>query len=119
MTKTYFRVQPADRDILDGAQTSRAWHRSEAEAQSTDRSGVSVCGSREELAAYLATYGEGIPFGQAGWVLVELRGDVSDDQPLDGEGGELLVHPTEIVAVAEIDDAFFELIGAAYDAGTE
>lgn len=116
MTKTYFRVQPVGRDILDGPQTSRAWHRSETEAQATDRSGVSVCGSREELAAYLATYGQGIPYGQADWVLVELRGEVSDDQPLDAEGGELLVHPTEIVAVAEIDDAFFQMIGAAYDA---
>jgi hypothetical protein len=119
MTKTYFRVQPAGRDILDGPQTSRAWHRSDTEPQPTDRAGVSVCGSREELATYLATFGEGIPYGQPGWVLVELRGEISDEQPLDAEGGELLVHPTEIVAVAEIDDEFFELIGAAYDAAGE
>lgn len=111
---SYFRVQPGDRDILDGPQTSRAWHRDETEAQATDRAGVSVCGSLNELATYLATTGAGIPYGTPGWVLVELRGEISDDQPLDD--GELLVHPTGIVSSKPIPDEFFEMIGAAYDA---
>lgn len=118
MTQTYFRVQSGDRpatDLLEAGQISRAWGRDEDDAR-TNRSGVSVCAGREELAQYLATYGAGIPYGLAGWVLVELAGDISDDQPLDAEGGELLVHPTEIIAVAEIDDELFEMIGAAYDA---
>lgn len=116
MTTSFYRVQPGDRDIMDGPQTSRAWHRNDDEAQPTDRAGVSVCGSLEELAVYLATFGDGIPYGSPGWVLVELRGEVSDDQPLDGEGGELLVHPVEVVSAEVIPDEFFDMIGAAYDA---
>ncbi|GAA2644483.1 hypothetical protein GCM10010399_92980 [Dactylosporangium fulvum] len=119
MTQTYFRVQSGDRpasDLLDAEQQiSRAWGKDHLEDRGTDRVGVSVCATREELAQYLATYGAGIPYGMPGWVLVELRGDISDDQPLDSEGGELLVHPTEIMSVAAIDDEFFDLIGAAYD----
>jgi hypothetical protein len=120
MSETYFRVQGSDRDVndlLDPAfQTSYAWGHEHLEDRRTDRIGVSVCASREELAQYLATYGAGIPYGQPGWVIVELRGEVSDDQPLDAEGGECLVHPTEIVSVALIDDGFFDMIGVAYDA---
>lgn len=115
MTASYFRVQSPDRaatDLLDPEhQTSNAWHRDDLE-----RAGVSVCDSRESLATYLAGVGSGIPYGSTGWVLVELAGDVSDDTPLDAEYGEYLVHPTEIISVAPIDDEFFELIGSAYDA---
>jgi hypothetical protein len=120
MTQTYFRVQAGDdnRDLTDPAeQISRAWghwHLDDADRHS-DRVGVSVCASREVLARYLAGKGSGIPYGLPGWVLVELRGDISDDRPIDFTDGELLVHPTEIVAVAPIDEAFFDLIGAAYD----
>lgn len=120
MTQTYFRVQPADRptaDLLEAGQQSHAWGREHLD-DNTTRDGVSVCASREDLAQYLATYGAGIPYGLPGWVLVELSGDISDDQPLDAEGGELLVHPTEIVACAEIDEAFFEMVSDAYDAAT-
>lgn len=114
MTTTYFRVQTSDRDpqdLLDPEhQISRAWHR-----EDLDRTGVSVCASLEELAAYLAGPGSGIPYGLPDWVLIELRGDISDDQPLDAEHGELLIHPTEIVSVQPIPDSFFDLISAAYD----
>lgn len=123
MRQTYFRVQSGERDasyLLNAdEQTSSAWHHHHLDNPATTRHGVSVCASREELAQYLATYGEGIPFGSKGWVLVELTGDISDDQPLDAEGGELLVHPTEIVSVALIDDEFFEMIGDAYDEAAE
>lgn len=119
MTQTYFRVQSGDRDVSDlldaEQQTSSAWGKWHLEDRSTDREGVSVCDSRESLATYLATYGAGIPFGLPGWVLVELRGEISDDQPLDAEGGEFLVHPTEIVSCAPIDDDFFAMISNAYD----
>lgn len=120
MTQTYFRVQsgadnPADLLVAEN-QLSRAWHEHHLDNAPTTRTGVSVCATREALAGYLATYGQGIPFGLPGWVLVELRGDISDDQPLDAEGGELLIHPTEIVNVGPIDAAFFDLIGDALDA---
>lgn len=111
---SYFRVQSADRnplDLLDTAeQISRAWHRDDL-----DRVGVSVCDSRETLAAYLAGPGSGIPYGAGEWVIVELLGDLAQDDGLDAEYGELLVHPTRIVSVAPIDDGFFEMIAAAFD----
>lgn len=112
--QTYFRIQTADRDVtalLDPAlQTSEHYNNQERD----ERVGVSVCESRQALAEYLA--GSGIPFGAGEWVIVELAGPISDDTPYDGEYGELLIHPTEIVSVAPMDDDFFELIGAAYDA---
>jgi hypothetical protein len=115
MTTTFYRVQPADRDIMDGPQTSRAWHRDETEAQPTDRAGVSACRSLGDLAEYLATRGEGIPYGLPGWVLVAFVGEVAEQQPLDFEAGEVLVHPTDIVTCEPIPDSFFEMIGAAWD----
>ncbi len=118
MSETYFRVQCGKRDVndlLDSAeQVSRAWHDT-TEEERLARTGISVCDSRENLARYLGTVGQGIPFGMPGWVLVELEGDLSDDQPLDAAFGEYLIHPTRIVSVIEIDDAMFDMIGAAYD----
>ncbi len=113
---TYFRIQTADRDVNDllipANQVSYHWNNIES-AEYT-RTGVSVCESREALAAYLAK--SGIPYGDGDWVIVELTGDLSDDDPYDAEYGEILIHPTEIVSVTEMDDEFFDLIGAAYDA---
>ncbi|MFI2667565.1 hypothetical protein [Micromonospora carbonacea] len=113
MTATYFRIQTADRnpsELLNPEhQTSGNWH----DIESLARIGVSVCDSRESLAAYLAQ--SGIPYGSGEWVIVELRGDLSDDDPCDAEYGELLIHPTEIVSVSPMGDEFLDLIGAAYD----
>jgi len=118
--QTYFRVQSGDIDpatLLDPAsQVSRAQQDFEGDTTERTRQGVSVCDSRGSLAHYLATAGEGIPFGLAGWILVELEGTHSDDQPLDAAHGEYLIHPTRIVAASLIDDEFFDMIGAAYDA---
>jgi hypothetical protein len=120
MTQTGYRVQPGNRptDTLlhAEAQISSAWHRDDL-----DRSGISVCESRQALAGYLATVGEGIPYGSGGWVLVELEGTESDDTPLDAEHGEILLHPTRIVSVTSLDDdtEMWDMIGAAYDTATE
>jgi hypothetical protein len=114
MTTTYFRIQTAGREITDlldpTEQVSRAWHRDDL-----DRDGVSVCDSLETLAAYLASAGSGIPYGAGEWVIVEVSGTPSCATPLDAEYGEMLVHPTEIVSVLPMDDAFFEMIAAAYE----
>lgn len=115
MTPTYFRIQTADRnpaDLLDPAnQISYHWNNIDSEEYT--RNGVSVCDSRETLAAYLAK--SGIPYGDGDWVIVELDGYYSDDEPYDAADGELLIHPTRIVSVNPMDDDFFELIAAAYD----
>jgi hypothetical protein len=118
--RTYYRVQPGNRPVetlLDSeAQISSAWHRDDL-----NRSGISVCESREVLAGYLATVGEGIPYGSGGWVLVGLEGAESDDTPLDAEYGEILLRPTRIVSVTSLDDdiEMWDMIGAAYDSATE
>jgi 8-oxo-dGTP pyrophosphatase MutT (NUDIX family) len=117
---TYFRVQSGARDVTDlldpAEQTSHAWGHEHLEDRTTDRAGISACTSREQLAQYLGTYGQGIPFGGDDFVIVEMRGHRSDDQPLDAEGGEVLMHPTEIVSVKPLDEEFFEMIGTAWDA---
>lgn len=112
-TKTWYRVQTADRDasaLLDPANwVSRNWG-----DETVEQEGVSVCGSREELATYLA--GSGLPLGDGRWVLVELTGRRLYTQAHDAHLGEVLVEPDAIVSVAEIDDEMWDLIGTAYDA---
>jgi len=117
MSTSYYRIQSAGRDVQElldvEAQTSEAWNGREE----LTRSGVSVCDSLESLAAYLAGAGSGIPYGVGEWVIVELAADRhSADIPCDAADGERLVYPTAIVSVRPMDDEFFDLIGAAYDA---
>lgn len=111
---TYYRIQSADRDVellLDpAAQTSEAWNGDE----SLIRQGVSVCDSLEDLAQYLVTDGDAIPYGDGEWVVVELEGTLSTDTALDA--GETLIHPTRIVSVEPIEDQLLPLVDAAYDA---
>jgi hypothetical protein len=114
-----YRVQDGSRDVnnlLDPAfQVSHSWGSAgEFDDSPTARRGVSVCDSLESLATYLAVC-DGIAYGRPGWVIVELIGDVSEDTPLDAQYGEYLVLPTEIVSVRELDDAFYDMIGAEYD----
>lgn len=121
MTTSWYRIQSADRDVtelLDPAeQVSRAWAPGgDAEDDRRARHGVSVCDSLDSLASYLAGPGSGIGYGDGEWVIVELTGDQSDDEPLDAADGEYLVLPDSIVSVRPMDDDFFEMIGAAYDA---
>src|SRR5690606_40700360 len=84
---TYFRVQPGNYDphrLLDPAcQTSTAWHN-----PAIVMDGVSACASREELATYLATAGQGIPYGSGGWVLVEMGGEELPTPAPDAERSE-------------------------------
>lgn len=114
-SQSYFRVQAGERDVLDlldpEMQVSNAWHRTDRE-----RPGISVCESRETLAQYLATVGSGIPYGLPGWVLVELIGEPTYGDALDGEYGEVLVRPTEIVSAEPIPADFWDMIGDAYEA---
>lgn len=113
---SFYRIQTADRDPADlvdtdHTQASHSWYGPE----SYDRPGVSVCGSLEELATYLAH--SAIPYGTGQWVIVELRGDViADADPMDAQYGEILVYPTEIVSVRPMGEDMYELIDAAYDA---
>lgn len=107
---SFFRVQSFTRrveDLLDPEhQLSHSF------CTDTVRSGVSVMGSLEDLAGYIAI--TGIPFTPE-WVLVELDGDRSTEEDEDAEHGAILIHPTEIISVSELDDEFFDLLDAAFD----
>lgn len=106
----YYRIQHADRDVallLDPAhQTSTSY------TTGTERAGVSVCPSLEELAEYLAQ--AGVPF-DATCVVVAVRGDLSRDDDEDADLGALLVHPTKIVSVEPMTDRLADLISEACD----
>lgn len=109
---TFWRIQSANRevaDLLHTEQTSHYWGRADL-----DQTGVSVCETRDDLARYLATAGQGIPIGAGDWVLVELTGDLLDTA-IDADAGELLIQPTAIISVTPADDDFYELIGAYYE----
>lgn len=111
---TYYRVQTSDRDptdLLDADYRSATW-RDELDSQE----GVSVCESREALADYLATGGQGIPIGTGDWVLVELEGHPIFARARDADYGELLIRPTRVVSTEPLGDVFYAMIGAAFDA---
>jgi hypothetical protein len=107
----YYRIQTADRDVADLLDPSNwataAWQTDD------EQHGTSVCDSLEALAEYLATAGEGIPYGTGVWVIVELDGD---RLPERGHDGEDLIEPHTIISVTPMGDEMFDLIGAAYDA---
>lgn len=112
-SETYFRIQTADRDVnelLDpGYQFSHAYNR----AAGNTRRGISTCTSLEELAEYLASHlCTAIQPRNGSWVLVELEGEISSDDPVDTEY-ETLVIPTAIVSVRPVDDDFLAMIDAA------
>lgn len=110
MTKTYFRIQAADRDVtelLDPEHVSYSW-----DSEDVSDHGTSTCETVEALAAYIAQ--TGIPFGIGDWVIVEVAGD-NLGRGRDGHMGEYLIAVNEIVSVRPFDDEFYDMIGAAYD----
>lgn len=117
---TGYRIQEAMLDTADllrpELQFSHVWEGNEDEDDARTRRGISACESLEALAAYLAGAGSGIPFGDGEWVIVEMHGPVSGERPLDEEDGEFLMLPERIVSVRPLDDEFFDMVGAAYDA---
>lgn len=111
MTTTYYRIQAANRPVeqlLDPEfQTSLSY------VDDTERTGVSVCDSVEDLASYLSQ--SGMPWDDT-FVLVEVEGTLSADIDEDAHLGARLVHPTAIVSVSPLTDDFFDLVSAAFDA---
>lgn len=107
---SFYRLQDADRDateLLDPAhQWSEQWG-----GNSDPRRGISVCGTEGALADYFAARrdcGYDAEFLST-LALVELDGDLADDEDHDAAEGALLIIPTRIVATgpvpAELVDA--------------
>lgn len=80
--------------------------------ESDIRPGVSACASIEDLAAYFAQ--AGIPLSD-GCQLVAMECDWAEGDDADAALGAILVMPTGIISAEPIGDAFYELVGAAYD----
>lgn len=110
MTTTWYRIQSSARPVeqlLDPEyQTSTSY------CTATERHGVSVCRSIEDLTSYLAQ--SGMPFDET-YVLVEVTGPRSDEDDEDAALGAVLVLPETIESVTDLDDAFFDMVGSAYD----
>lgn len=113
MSTSYYRIQSADRtatDLLDNANWTSYNYGTSGDEDA--RYGVSTCGSLEELAGYLAQ--SGVEFTTDS-VIVELEGDLADDDDHDADKGAILIWPTAIVSVTPASDEFFDMINAAYD----
>jgi hypothetical protein len=111
MSKKYFRVQSADRDVtelLDSEHVSYSW-----DNEDVYDLGTSTCETIEDLYAYLAQ--TGIMIGVGDWVVVEVAGTYLG-RGRDMCTFECLIRVDEIVSVRPLDDEFFEMIGGAYDA---
>ena len=107
----YYRIQAYEAEaLLDGPQLSYSWNDMGDDERA--RAGKSVCGSREELAEYLAQVG--IPF-EDHWILVELEGTPSEDEDEDAHLGATLIHPTKIISTETIGESFIMEIMDAYE----
>lgn len=95
---SYFRIQ-ADAEtgnLLDADRTSQhaAW------GDDDERAGTSVCYDIEDLAKYFASTGlEWDP----SYYIVEVDGYDSDDEPMDAELGEMLIHVTDVLGFHPIE----------------
>lgn len=100
---TWYRLQDADRDpreLLDPAhQWSCDWGGS-----GDPRRGVSVCGTEDMLARYFAAHADAgfDPEFLATLVLVEVEGDLSDEDDQDADQGAYVVIPTRVVSVGPV-----------------
>lgn len=96
---TFYRIQPADRNVdtlLDESTwQSRNWNNEWAET----RHGVSVCDSIDTLIDYFRTAGG---YVDEDMVLVTLHGCLSHDQDEDHENGAILICPTGIISAIPV-----------------
>lgn len=105
---TYYRIQDADRDVADLLDPEQQY--SISYVDDTERHGISVCDSLEDLADYLAH--SGVPFDTTS-VVVAVSGPLSEDEDEDADQGALLVIPERIVSVEPMTDRLADLIDAA------
>lgn len=108
MTVTAYRISPrplTEADLHDG-HVSRVWDSTGIE--DGDRAGLSACDSYGGLIGYFAG-GIGLSLGRGaaleGAYLVVLEGELSNDEPFDGDD-EILVHPTRIVSQEPVTERF-------------
>lgn len=109
-----YRFQDMDRDLdylLDPQrQYSYPWDLSLEDTDAV-RHGISACASLSDLAAYVAT--TAIQATSPGVCVLE--GPESEDEPLDGDRGEILVLPTAARWIeGELEERFFKAVDALF-----
>jgi hypothetical protein len=124
---SFYRIQDAARDtraLLDPATwVSKTWNETSRPCTSCNngyisewdecpkcdgtatvtekpRRGVSACRSVRELARYMEQSAGDL----RGTVIIELDGDVSDDEDFDADAGALLILPEQIISVTPVAD---------------
>lgn len=117
--RRYYRIQNADRDWNDllkpeNWQSSMygggAWKTDPETGEDVEdvRNGVSAMESIDQLAEYLAH--SGVEFDPNNSVIVEMGGDVAEDEDHDADKGAVLIEPNKILQVQRTPDSFFDLI---------
>lgn len=108
MTNRWYRLQDADRDATTLLDPTHHWS-SNWGGTGDPRHGVSVCGTEQHVIDYFAHHAaQGIGYDTdflAEMVIVELAGDLSDEQDEDAHRGAHLIIPTEVVSVRPLTDA--------------
>lgn len=100
MTTTYYRLQDADRDPAELLDPAHQWSCSWSGVEDP-RQGVSVCATTYSLTSYFATRaldcGYDVGFLST-LVMVEVEGELAEEEDLDAAEGALLVLPTRVVS---------------------
>ena len=112
MTSTYVRIQDRKYGTEGLFDTDRlSWDMGMCDDNA--RRGVSCCDDLEALLDYYVQ--APIEIGDDP-VIITMEGVESDDEPLDAELGERLIHPTRIVSIVSAETAgFFDGINARLD----
>lgn len=105
-----YRLQDADRD-LDDLRDPKQQYSFPMNGEDKDvRHGVSGCLTLGDLAAYIACHAIEMVVP----VLVRIEGPESEDAPVDGDHGEVLILPVRAERI-EDDEAFFDLVSDLVD----
>lgn len=109
-TTTAYRLQDADRDLDDLLDPEQQYSFPMSGEDEDVRHGVSGCLTLGDLAAYIATHAIEMDVP----VLVRIEGPESEDVPVDGDHGEVLILPVRAERI-EDDEKFFDLVSDLVD----
>lgn len=105
-----YRMQDADRDLDDLLDPEQQYSFPMSNDDEDVRHGVSGCESLAALAAYIACHAIEADMP----VIVVIEGPESEDVPVDGDHGEVLLLPVRAERI-EDDEEFFGLVSDLVD----
>lgn len=104
MTTSYYRLQDADRDPAELLDADHQWS-SDWSGINDPRQGVSTCATVHSLIGYFAARAESCDYDAdflSTLVMVEVEGDLADEEDQDAAEGAVLVIPTRIVSAGPL-----------------